>query len=315
MAEIDISDAVGASFQRIVRKPLTVLAWGALPMAVLVAVVLSFGGGIITSIVEMARAGVRPPPGQVLGLMGAFLGAILVLIVSMAVVGTVVRAAAIRAELEPERGAFAYLRLGAQELWVFASLFVLAVVLILIQIAIAIPMAIVFGVAIFGAALSSGQPHTETMVGLIGARLLIQLVITAASLWVWLRLCLGPVMSFRERQFRLFESWALTKGREWRMLLAMLLVFLIVFCVYLILALLGLAGVVAVVGATPGMSDPQTFFARPPALWMPSLIPFLAVFAVLGAVLVGVANALVYGALARMYRQLRPDGEAASAFV
>src|SRR5439155_1282550 len=127
-------------------------------------------------------------PEQVLGLMGASLGAVLVLIVCMAIVGTMIRAAAFRAELEPEKGAFAYLRLGAQELWVFASLFVLAVLLIVAQLVIAIPVMIVFGVATIGTMIASGQHNPEGIAGLILARLLLQLVLTAVSIWVWLRL-------------------------------------------------------------------------------------------------------------------------------
>jgi hypothetical protein len=61
MAEIDISDAVGAGVRLITRKPLAVLAWGALPMAVLVAVFLLFGGSIIANIVALAQNGGAEP--------------------------------------------------------------------------------------------------------------------------------------------------------------------------------------------------------------------------------------------------------------
>ncbi len=320
MAEIDISDAVGAGFGQITRKPLAVLAWGALPMAVFVAVFLMFGGGIITAIVSLAQnAGAEPRPDQIFPLIGAFFGAILVLIIGMVVVGTVIRAAAFRMELEPEQGAFAYMRFGSQELWVFLSIFVQAVLLFAAQLVIAIPIAIVFGIATIGAVVSAGGQRPEgmmgAMAGLIGMRLIIQLVVSAVALWLWLRLSMGPVMSFRERQFRLFESWPMTKGHVWRMFLVMLLAFLIILAIYLVLAIVGVIGVVVAIGATPGMSDPKTFFSQPPSQWAGALLPILAIVAVLGTVLVGTANALVYGALARMYKQLNPGADAATAFV
>jgi hypothetical protein len=319
MAEIDVSDAVGAGVRLITRKPIAVLAWGALPMAVLVAVFLLFGGSIIASIVALAQnAGAEPRPEQVFGLIGAFMGAILILILSMAVVSTLIRAAAFRSELEPDNSAWAYLRFGAQEFWVFASIFVLAVILFVVQLVIAIPIGIVTGVAMVGTVLSSGDHNPAGVAGgfagLIILRLVIQLVLTAVTLWVWLRLCMGPVMSFKERQFRLFESWAMTKGHVWRMFLVMLLAFLIIIAIYIVLAIIGFIGVIAIIGATPGMSDPQTFFLRPPAQWISALLPMVAVVAVLGVVLVGSANALVYGAVARMYRQLNPDADPAATF-
>jgi hypothetical protein len=236
----------------------------------------------------------------------------------MAVVSTMIRAAAFRSELESENSAWAYLRLGAQEFWVFASIFVLAIILFVVQLVIAIPIGIVTGVAMVGTVLSAGDHNPAGLAsgfaGLIVLRLVIQLILTAVTLWVWLRLCMGPVMSFRERQFRLFESWSMTKGHVWRMFLVMLLAFLIIMAIYIVLAIIGFVGIVAVIAATPGMSDPQTFLMRPPAQWISALLPIVAVVALLGVFLVGSANALVYGAVARMYRQLNPSSDPATTF-
>src|SRR5258706_4236364 len=97
MDEIDISDAVGAGFGQITRKPLAVLAWGALPMAVFVAVFLMFGGGIISAIVSLAQnARAEPRPDQIFPLICAFFGANLVLIIGIVILGTMIRAAPVR---------------------------------------------------------------------------------------------------------------------------------------------------------------------------------------------------------------------------
>ena len=65
MAAISIGPAVGAGFQLIARRPVTVLAWGALRVA---AIAASFGligpvwASMMTEVAQQAQAGVALPP-------------------------------------------------------------------------------------------------------------------------------------------------------------------------------------------------------------------------------------------------------------
>jgi hypothetical protein len=318
MAEIDIGDAVGAGFGLIRRRPLAVLAWGVLPMAVFLVVFLLFGGAVVAAIVNLARAsegGAEPPPQQILALIGSMFGAILILILVMVVVGAMLRAAVFRAELEPENSSGAYLRLGGQELWVFLSVFVMGLVIFAVQFALGIPIAIVAGVAAFSGIASGGgeEAAVGAMASMIGLRIVGQILISAVGIWLWLRLCLGPVMSFRERQFRLFESWAITKGHAWRMFLVMLVAVLAIIVLDIIVVGIGVIGVIATVAANAHMTA-EAFFSQPPAVWMGALAPAIILVFVLGVLLTGLSTALIYAPVARMYRQLVPSADAAAAF-
>jgi len=317
MAEIDIGDAVGAGFGLIRRRPLAVLAWGVLPMAVFLVVFLLFGGAVVAAIVNLARTsegGAEPPPQQVLALIGSMFGAILILILVMVVVGAMLRAAVFRAELEPDNASAAYLRLGGQELWVFLSVFVMGLVIFAVQFALGIPIAIVAGVAAFSNIASGGEEAAVgAMASMIGLRIVGQILISAVGISLWMRLCLGPVMSFRERQFRLFESWAITKGHAWRMFLVMLVAVLAIIALDIVVVGIGVVGVIATVAANAHMTA-EAFFSQAPAVWMGALAPAIVLVFVLGVLLTGISTALIYAPVARMYRQLVPSADAAAAF-
>lgn len=65
---------------------------------------------------------------------------------------------------------------------------------------------------------------------------------------------------------------------------------------------------VAVAASLAGVGpDPLAFFSRPPALWLGALVPVFIAFLVWIVVSVGIGNALIWGAVARMWRQLNPD--------
>lgn len=315
MAEIDIGDAAMAGVRTITRQPLSVLAWG-LVMAVLVAVLfLIFGGGLAATISSIIASGGKPGPEQVLALVGGAFGFICLLVIGVQLLDLVIRAAAIRAELEPDAHRFAYMRFGSQEGWLLATSVVFWLVLFGANIAMSIPLAIVSAAAAVGTIASGAQgtPDAGMMAGAFGLRLIGQLIVAAVSIWLWLRLSLGVVMTYQERQFRLFESWSVTRGHVWRMFLAMLLVIVMLAAMYLVLWIVGLITVGVTIAGVAG-HDPKAFFSQPPSVWLGALTPLFIVFLIGIVIAVGVGNAMIWGAVARMWRQLNPDAEAAKAF-
>jgi hypothetical protein len=276
-----------------------------------------FGGAIVGAISALAASGnpAHPPPQLILGLIGGAFGFFSLLLIGGQLLDLAIRAAVLRAELEPGHSAFAYLRFGSQELWLIGASLVFWFVLVAANFAMSIPLGIVSMAGAAGTVLSGGggTPNVGAIAGMFGIRTVGQLVILAVSTWLWLRLCFGVVMTFRERQFRLFESWAATRGHVLKMFLTLLLVMLMLLVLFTVLATVCfvVAGA-ALVSAAAG--NWQALWQRPPAEIASLLWPVGIAVLVLIAVNVAVGNALIWSAVARMWQQLNPDADAAGAF-
>jgi hypothetical protein len=317
MGQIDIGDAATAGLRMIGRQPIAVLCWGLL-MAVYVGVLfVLFSGGVASAISALvANGGATPAPSLILQLIVNAFGFFALLIVGTQLLNIVFTAAAIRAELEPQASGYAYMRVGGQEAWLLAASFIFWLVLFGANFLMSIPLTIITVATTIGqVAASNGASPSQAVgaaAGLNLVQLVGQLIVSAVSIWLWLRLSLGVVMSYNERQFRLFESWTLSRGHVWRMFLTMLLVSLMLIAAGIVMGIIFVITIVASVGAVAG--DPKAFFARPPAAWMAAMTPLMVVVLLWIVVSVGLTNALVWGAVARMWRQLSPDADTAKTF-
>jgi hypothetical protein len=277
-----------------------------------------FSGGVASAISALvANGAASPAPSLILQLILNAFGFFALLGLGTSLLNIIFSAAAIRAELEPQAHSFAYMRVGGQEAWLLASSFVFGLVLFGANFLMSIPLSIITVAATIGqVAASNGSSGASQAMGLGGGLLLVRLVgqaiISAVYIWLWLRLSLGVVMSYHERQFRLFESWTLTRGHAWRMFLTMLLVSLMLMAVGIVMGIICVITVIVSVGAVA--SDPKTFFSQPPAAWMAAMTPLMVVILIWIVVSVGLTNALVWGAVARMWRQLSPDADTAKTF-
>ena len=320
MADIQVGEAATTGLRLIGRRPLSVLTWGVLASAYVTLILVLFGGGVAVAIASMAHAGASPSGEQVFGVIGSALGAVGLLVIGLIFIGAMIQGAVFRSELEPERSAFAFLRLGGQELWLIGVNFVLGFLMWIVQMVLSIPLAIIgvgMGMA-GGAAVTSGHhdpgAFVGAMAGMFGLRMIGQLLIIAVTIWLWLRFSMGAVMSFRERQFRLFESWNLTKGHAGQIFLTMLLVWLIMLLVYAVAwTIVGVTAGVTVF-ANRDLSTADALNALTAAGWISRLTPLIGVFSVVLVALVGIGNAMTWGAVAHIYRQLRPPTEVASTF-
>src|SRR5579871_4661093 len=234
MADFSVTDALGVEAGLIRRKPLAVLAWGVLPALVIVPLFLLFGGAFIALVAQAVKAS---------GDQTALAQAVLPLIGGVFL-----------AVLHPEQSAFFYLRFGAAELWLMATSFVLGLVFFGVGVVFAIPQAIV-GVALFNA------PTGEK----VAVDLLFTLARLAVTIWIWLRLSLGMPMTFASRQFRLFESWALTRGHAWALFRFALLAVVVIGLIDVWLVAIGVAGGIGLAGGAfaAAQANPQAFFADP----------------------------------------------------
>jgi hypothetical protein len=204
-----------------------------------------------------------------------------------------VNMAVIRAVLEPDNHAFAYLRLGSQELWLMAVNFVL----FLLYFVFVIACSIVLGIL---SVLTGGNLGARGIVTFLGTIAIYGLVI-----WIWLRLSMAPSMVFADRQFRLFESWAMTRGHAGQLFLVGLLVFVIAFVLEIVCVVLGLifgAGAFAQIGQT--MRNPD-FASMAPAAILAAFGPVLLVFGLLYAIATMVMVPVMFAPWPFAYRQLK----------
>jgi hypothetical protein len=309
MAVVDVGDAAMAGPRVVMSHPVAVLVWGLMVMGFLVLALLVFGGGVVSAIITLAQSpGGSPDPSVIFGLVGSVLGFYFVLLIGMIIIGTTISAAAMRAVLEPGYGGFAYLRFGRQELWMMLALFVQALVIAGVEIAVSIP------VSILTLAAGAGMGHGGEVGAALAVRLVGQLLVYVAAIWVWLRLSMAAPMTFVEGRFRLFESWDMTKGHAGSIFLTFLIVGVVTFVLYVVFAAVGFAVGAATLTGGPLLANPKAFFSQPTSAWLIGLGPLALVILVFGTVIMGFANTFNYAALARLYRQLNPESDAASAF-
>jgi hypothetical protein len=145
-----------------------------------------------------------------------------------------------RTVLQPGSSSFAGLRLGAAEFWQFLVLCCQCVLAIIV---IALGLAAVAVWTLMAKAVPTPWGGWVAYLGMVGLGVLL--------VWIALRLSMAGPMTFAEGRFRLFESWAFTKGRSWKLFWTMLLPSALLIGLYLftfagmilfVIAPLGLAG-------------------------------------------------------------------------
>jgi hypothetical protein len=298
MAGFSASTAILSGFRLVGRHPGVVLVWGlAYVLVALVPLLVLFWGdlptllGLYAKIMQSLMAGVAPAANdpdlaRQQGLLAAFefsqLGLNLL-------AGTLVSCAVYRAVLEPERKAFAYLRVGLQELWVIASMLALVVVLVAVLIASSAAVGLV-GQAVGAGAWIGGLILFLTSCGAI-----------ALVIWVALRLSLAAPMSFAERRFRLTEAWPLTHGQGWRLFGVALGLASMILLIQMVLATL--SQVMGLGSSLARIDDLRAFLANP-AADLAHMGPSLAGLALMQVLVSALSFTLWAAPFAEIYREL-----------
>ncbi|HZZ87918.1 MAG TPA: hypothetical protein VFE13_06235 [Caulobacteraceae bacterium] len=303
MAEISVGGAVGAGFGLIARQPLAVLVWGLLRVGFLVLVLAIYAPvflGMFAQIAASAQTGEKPDPAMMNSLMPQMMmvqGFGFLAQIAGLLIGAVSLCAVTRAIIQPERSAFAYLRLGSAELFLAVLAFGAGFVIVFCLMLAIIPFAIAIGILA-----AMHQAAGAVVVGGLGA-----LILIVGGVYVLARLAFVAPMMVEDNQFHLFDAWTLTKGHVGGIVLTGFLLLLIAIGFGLVLDLLfiGLgAGVLSV--AAGGLDHLQTFFSQPPQTIFAALAPSLILLALLIVPIQGCAMAIFYAPWAKAYRDVVP---------
>jgi hypothetical protein len=303
MAEISLGAAVGAGFELIRRRPVSVLVWGAvlvglqllalalfapLYMAVYGAMLQGMANGGPPDVASLATPQVR----SLQGLSQLYnLGQLLIT--------AVVYCAVFRAVLHPERSAFAYLRLGAPEFFLVVLIFAAFIALFVALLILIIPTSIFIGVTV---ALTHGGGAAALILVPI-----VMLAMVAATIFVGLRFAFVGPMMVEDGKFHLFESWTLTRGRVLTLFLVGLSLFAILLLVEIVLLAILLAVGAAEVQSLGGLAQAMAQLRAAPMALAGKLGPLLAAVGVVEIPIAGCLMAIGAAPWARAYRDLLPD--------
>ena len=299
MADFSGGGAISSGFRLIARKPGAVLTWGL--VYVLLAVVPQFLMmwsylpdlmAFYREAFASAQSGVSPATNPDFLRLQAEINRFQPLQIVLSIVSlSLINSAIFRAVLEPQNSRWAYLRLGAQELWVGLTTVVFYLVIFVAALVAAIPVVIISAVAA-----QSPSWTTGLIIFLLACGALFFII------WVCLRLSVGIPMSFAQKNFRLFESWSMTKGLGWKLFGVGLAVFAIVIAIEFALILVA-ATIFAATGVVQS-GQLQAIFQHPPADLAARAIPW-AIGAVVGyTILIALIFAIITAPFADIYRQL-----------
>lgn len=307
MSDFSIGDAYGSGFRLVARHPWFAFVWGVIYLLLTYLPMLLLIPALGPALTHPAAFGPGGNLAQAMQMEGGVMTVQPLIWVGSMLARVVMTAAIFRAVMQPQDVGFAYLRLGQKELWL-GLLFLAMVALVIVgTILVLIPTFVLLAVA--GFAIGQGGA------GGAGALVVIpvMLAIIVLAIWLSLRFSLAAPMTFAAGEFRLFESWALTKGRAWKLLgLAVLLV----------LTLLGVSIVVfgllaaVVFGVMGGNFSPGALAGG----WRPSagLLGLLSIGGIVGFLVVsfftGAVSAIFSAPWAVVYQELAgPSTEAIAA--
>jgi len=307
--KLDVVKAAFSGFGVIGRNPLAVLVWALFLGVVGVLPALALMGGVFSAIGQLIaadRTGAEPTPEMIMPMVGSIIAIVPVLMLTGLIVRMMLTGAVFRAVLFPEDRGWFYLRLGARELW-------LALLFVVVGIISFIVTMLLMGLVLPVVFLAGG--HDDPLRTMILVRLMM-LPVYGVLAFLFVRFCLAFPMTFAESKFRLMESWTMTRGNGWRILLVLLILIALMILVELVLVFLIAIAAVSIIGAgaMKGAWSEESltaFFAQDPSVWMQTLLPWVVGAGAIGSIL-GVLVMVIFTApWAEAYRQLRSSAPAA----
>lgn len=305
MPSFSVTAAATAGFGVIARKPLAVVGWGlALVVGLALPALLSVAamGPTFVAVIQEAAAQSSGDPdpaslNRFMQLQSGMMAVNLLYWLWSTFVSAVLSAAVFRAVLTPEQSAWAYLRVGSREMWLTLLLLVEQVLAMIVLFVVVLLVAVVAAIAGFSGGDNGVPAAIATAVG--GG-----VVAAIVLIWLALRLSMALPMTFADNQFRLFESWSLTRGHALKLLGMALLIMLMLLVLEIVFGgvVFGLA--VGLGGTMGGFEALSTLTERPPAEVLRTLWPWLAVWAVVAALASAAVHAIIFAPWAAAHRAL-----------
>lgn len=297
MAAFSASDIAFEGFRITRERPLAVLAWAGLLLALQIAttaVMLAVAGPAMADLQSAAAGGTGGDPSAILAAYGRMAPALSLIWPFTLLVSAVISCAVYRMVLRPQESALAGMRIGADELRV---LVVSVAIVLLISVVVFVGI-ILAGVVGGGVAAAANGPAGAILGGVIG------IAVLCAVIFMSVRLSLAAPMTFEQRDFRVFESWRATQGTFWPLFGAYLLAFILGLLVSLLLAV-----VFAAIGGglllASGQSLTEAFSgASTPTSLAALLGPAALIYAVFNAFTSAVFTTILYAPAAAAWRQL-----------
>ena len=313
MATFSMGEALGAGFGLIAKKPLSVLTWGVayliLGLGPVVALFVLMAPDFLAFIhdAEAATAagatwGAAPhfPAEAFWRFQSRIMMFQPVVFLTTLAARAMLTGAVFRAVLEPKNRGLAYLRLGMRELWLALLILAAGILLVLLMVALAgVTAAVCIAIV---AALKAAHAAA------VWSGLVVAVCIVAAAV-VFIHVCLrfsmaGP-MTFAAGEFRLFESWAVTKGQTLKLFGLGLVLMVVVIAVTMVVQALVVALSFGALGLTSlNHGAIENFFRHPPQNWVSLVAPWVAGGAVLAAFLTAAFAAIMMAPWAVVYRSL-----------
>jgi hypothetical protein len=304
MAGLSVGAAVGAGFGLIRRRPVSVLTWGAVLVGVQVLAFALFAPyylAVYAAMFQGVASGAGPLPMAALQSpqVRAMQGLTQLYNLGQLLVTAVLYCAAFRAVLHPERSSFAYMRIGAPELFLVLLIFAAFIALFVGLLIVILPVSLVIGVV---AAASHGSG-----LGLLVLLPIVMLALVIAFFFVGLRFAFVGPMIVEDGKFHLFESWTLTRGR----VVSLFLIGLSLFGIFILIDILLLAVLLgfgaAAVQSLGGLNQVAELLRASPATLIGKLAPLLVVYVVVQIPITGCLMAIGAAPWAKAYRDLLPD--------
>lgn len=307
MPKFDVADAALAGFGVLRRKPLAVLVWAVVFYVLAVLPAIGLVGAILTLVRDLPAMAqehddARQALHEMMGLELTLLTGHPFATIGSLVVRVLLAAAVIRAVVTPKDDRFFYLRFGRGELMLVLVTFVAAILLIVAMCVYGLAIA---ALAVAAHSVSKGLAAAVGVIGGIG--FFVGLVV------LLLRFSLIAPASVIEKQFRLFESWRLTKGHAASLLLVFILNLVVAILVQAVLSalLFGIGGVafMALGGFHLDARSFEAFLDTPPDQIMHQMLPWILGVGAIGAIIGALFFTLAIAPWAYVYKALTEPAE------